>query len=223
MKRFSKGEVIVRAAYALLAILPLVAFLVTLPFLPDTLPVHFGANGQPDRFGSKGEFAFLPLAIIGFAVLMWFIVKASTGRSEQPARTMSTGLIMLLGALLIFDVLTGWVLGSSMPQFQSVFAGGDLTSFMCALLGLELILCGALAPRLSMNAWSGIRVPWELSEKKWARLQYVGGRLLIVAGALLFVACLAWLRGMQAIMLMIILAVVLCVAILIYGYRLAAR
>lgn len=212
-----------RVVYILLAILPLIAFLIAIPSLPDTLPVHFGANGQPDRFGGKGEFTFLPLAIIGFAIAMWFVVKASARRSEQPERTTSTGLTMLLGALLIFNALIGWVLGSNIPQFQSAFEGSDLTSFMCALLGLELILCGALTPRLSMNAWSGVRVPWELSEKNWARLQYVGGRLLIVAGALMFVACLVWLRGLQAIVLLIILAVVLCVAVLAYGYRLAAR
>lgn len=41
-----------------------------------------------------------------------------------------------------------------------------LASSPCALLGLELALCGALSPRLSMSAWSGIRVPWELSEEK---------------------------------------------------------
>lgn len=212
-----------RAAYILLAILPLIAFLIALPSLPDTLPVHFGANGQPDGFGSKGEFVFLPLVIIVFALAMWFVVAASGRRSEQPARTVSTGLTMLLGALLIFNVIIGWILGSNMPQFQSAFAGSDLTSLLCALLGLELILCGALTPRLSMNAWSGVRVPWELSEDNWARLQYVGGRLLMVAGALMFVACLVWLRGLQAIILLIIITVILCAAVLVYGYRLAAR
>jgi hypothetical protein len=40
--------------------------------LPDIVPVHFGAAGQPDRWGQKGELLWLPLLSIGlYAGLTW--------------------------------------------------------------------------------------------------------------------------------------------------------
>lgn len=40
--------------------------------LPERVPVHFGASGEPDRWGSKGEFLWLPLiSLLLYAGLTW--------------------------------------------------------------------------------------------------------------------------------------------------------
>ena len=49
--RMSRGRV---ALLAVLAILPVVLTALAQPFLPDSVPLHYGASG-PDRWGSKGE------------------------------------------------------------------------------------------------------------------------------------------------------------------------
>ena len=49
--RMSCGRV---ALLAVLAILPVVLTELAQPFLPDSVPLHYGASG-PDRWGPKGE------------------------------------------------------------------------------------------------------------------------------------------------------------------------
>lgn len=223
MARLSKAVIILHVVYGVLAILPLVLFFIVLPLLPEMVAVHFGASGQPDRFGSKFELVFLPLVSIGFAILLYFIVRASGTRSKNPRRSLSTGLIIICGALLIIDAIAVWILGSNVTQFQSIFNGNLLNSYIFSLLGIELILIGFLTPRLSINPWSGVRVPWELSEQAWGNLQRFGGKLSIGAGIILFIASSLWLRGTSVLILFIVLAAILVVAVLVYGYKLRIR
>ncbi|MEO1436605.1 MAG: DUF1648 domain-containing protein, partial [Bacteroidota bacterium] len=63
----------------LLAVLSMIAMVVLLikfyPILPDTIPHHYGLDGQPDRFGHKGIIFTLP--IIGFFLFVGMTWLAS--------------------------------------------------------------------------------------------------------------------------------------------------
>ena len=40
------------------------------------IPVHFGAGGEPDRWGQRGELVVVLLAVvIGLALFMWFLAR----------------------------------------------------------------------------------------------------------------------------------------------------
>lgn len=47
---------------AISVVAPVAAYVGALAVLPDTVPVHFGFDGQPDRWGSKHE--LLPVGFI---------------------------------------------------------------------------------------------------------------------------------------------------------------
>lgn len=58
---------------SLLALLyPTVSLLLAWGELPETVPVHFDAAGEPDRFGPKGSLWTLPLVTIG----TWLFLSA---------------------------------------------------------------------------------------------------------------------------------------------------
>lgn len=102
----SRGIAIVAAIYWVLAILPLVIVAVAFPSAPETVAIHFDLRMQPDGWGPRWQLFLLPVGAVGFAVLMWFIVKIGAEKTAHPQRTLFWSLIALLASLVIFNILT---------------------------------------------------------------------------------------------------------------------
>lgn len=88
-----------------------------LPDLPDKIPVHFNAAGEPDRFGGKGSIWFEVFLGVGIYVMMVavnrfpHIFNYPVQITEQNARkqyTIATRIMRLLNlcCLLIFVYIT---------------------------------------------------------------------------------------------------------------------
>ena len=85
-----------RAAFEVAALAGLVFHLATAArawaALPEKVPVHFGPSGQPDRWGSKAEFLWLPLLALGlYAVLTWVGGKARHFNYPWPVTEANAG------------------------------------------------------------------------------------------------------------------------------------
>lgn len=102
----SRGIAIVAAIYWVLAILPLVIVAVAFPSAPETVAIHFDLRMQPDGWGPRWQLFLLPTCVVGYAVLMWFIVKIGAENTAHPQRTLFWSLIALLASLVIFNILT---------------------------------------------------------------------------------------------------------------------
>ena len=81
--RMSRGRV---ALLAVLAILPVVLTALAQPFLPDSVPLHYGASGS-DRWGSKGELFVAAgiITVIAFVLVTVYAVvehQRETGRED---------------------------------------------------------------------------------------------------------------------------------------------
>jgi uncharacterized membrane protein len=57
--------------YGALVLLSLVITCVFLLLMPDTVPMHYGAAGAVDRFGSKYENLVFPAIVAAVAVLFY--------------------------------------------------------------------------------------------------------------------------------------------------------
>ena len=50
---------------------------------PDRVPVHWGLNGSPDRWGGKFEgLMLMPLIALGIYLIMLFIPRIDPGRAN---------------------------------------------------------------------------------------------------------------------------------------------
>ena len=104
--RRSAGIVALTVMYWLLAIVPLIVVTVAFPSMPETVATHFDLYMQPDGWGPRWQLFLLPVCVVGYAVLMWFIVKIGAENSAHPQRTLFGSLIALLASLVIFNILT---------------------------------------------------------------------------------------------------------------------
>lgn len=170
-----------------LTLLPLVVTAVSMAFLPDTIPVHYGVEGTVDRWGSKYECFIFPVItfVMGGLLLLcsWLTPCVKAEGSEKAGRiALIAGIILLLA----FNMLNGLILYTSWAMVEDLGEVPELGLRVLLLLAaLLLVALGAAMPHLKRNHWIGVRTKWSLqSGAVWAKSQRFGGRAFAVAGLL---------------------------------------
>ncbi|WP_129706728.1 SdpI family protein [Priestia megaterium] len=194
-----------------ITLLTLVAWLIALPHLPATMPIHWGANGEADGFATKINAMILT---VGIMVLIYFViafVPRIDPRKENYKYFSKTYNIVLNAVLLLFffvnmsTILQG--LGYNVPM-----------SYIAPIMaGLVFIIIGNYLQRVRSNYFMGIRTPWTLSnETVWKKTHRLSGKLFFIGGLLILIS--AFLPdGYKSVIMWG--SIVLCVAIpYLYSY-----
>ncbi|MEI2360439.1 SdpI family protein [Priestia megaterium] len=194
-----------------ITLLTLVAWLIALPHLPATMPIHWGANGEADGFATKINAMILT---VGIMVLIYFIiafVPRIDPRKENYKYFSKTYNILLNAVLLLFffvnmsTILQG--LGYNVPM-----------SYIAPIMaGLVFIIIGNYLQRVRSNYFMGIRTPWTLSnEIVWKKTHRLSGKLFFIGGLLILIS--AFLPdGYKSVIMWG--SIVLCVAVpYLYSY-----
>lgn len=159
-----------------ITLLTLVAWLIALPHLPATMPIHWGANGEADGFATKINAMILT---VGIMVLIYFViafVPRIDPRKENYKYFSKTYNILLNAVLLLFffvnmsTILQG--LGYNVPM-----------SYIAPIMaGLVFIIIGNYLQRVRSNYFMGIRTPWTLSnENVWKKTHRLSGKIFLSA------------------------------------------
>ena len=180
MKR--KGSIL---AMWLLALLPLVLVAVFYSRLPDQVPMHWGFDGEINRYGSKNELwltgALGPL----FALLFQFLPRLDPKRRNyEKFQTYYEAFSLVLVAFT--SVMMGVALLES-------FRPGTLSMgrVVSALVGLLFLFVGNLMGKVKPNFFMGIRNPWTLSDPDvWNRAHRLGGGLFFLTGLVTVVSAI---------------------------------
>ncbi|MFL0493468.1 SdpI family protein [Priestia megaterium] len=194
-----------------ITLLTLVAWVIALPHLPATMPIHWGANGEADGFATKINAMILT---VGIMVLIYFIiafVPRIDPRKENYKYFSKTYNIVLNAVLLLFffvnmsTILQG--LGYNVPM-----------SYIAPIMaGLVFIIIGNYLQRVRSNYFMGIRTPWTLSnETVWKKTHRLSGKIFFIGGLLILIS--AFLPdGYKSVIMWG--SIVLCVAIpYLYSY-----
>ncbi len=91
------------ALYWALAVVQLVAVCVVWHLVPDSIPAHWNAAGEIDRWGGRWELLIMPIFTVVFAVGMSFVVRRCTER-----RVAVGSLLALCASLLCFAAIEAW-------------------------------------------------------------------------------------------------------------------
>ena len=162
------------------AALVAVAFLVSAilyPRLPDRIATHWGLDGQPNGWSSRGMGAFLVPAIL---LLVWGVMRwlpsidprrANYVKFQETYDLVVNAVLTLVAGIhfMVLAIALGW----PVPVGRIVPMG----------VGALFILLGNVLPRARPNWWFGVRTPWTLSsDQVWTRTHRVAGYLLTGAG-----------------------------------------
>ncbi len=181
--------------------------------LPDIVPIHWGANGQPDGFGPKWVATFLyPLMSIGIYVLIRGLMAASPslGGRDMTAANLKLAKLILAGILLFMLVVQLTTTAASMG------IGFNISLVSTLATSVLFIFLGNYLGKVQRNFWIGIRTPWTITNAVvWERTHRLGGWLFVAVG-LIGIVCsfIPLLRVWGIVVPVIAVSLFLC----IYSY-----
>lgn len=210
-----KKKSLFTAAAILIALLPAVYLLLLWPTLPQTVPMHFGADLKPDRLGDKSELwistAILGLVSVGVYFLLVNLHRIDPKRKGNPQagtfQRLAFGLVVFLAALNCLFLTSA----------KSTVA---VQQFLFPLLGLLFAFIGNYFNTIKPNYFAGIRLPWTLNNaENWRRTHQLSGKLWFAGG--LLIAAVSFFLSPQASFVFFLSAIFVLVLIpVVYSYRL---
>ncbi|HIS97186.1 MAG TPA: SdpI family protein [Candidatus Scatomorpha pullistercoris] len=176
--------------------LPLAYYLLRLPLMPETVPVHWNASGEADRFAGRFSFDMLFTSVTGYLGLLFgiglrrLICSISKSESQQNAATVER--IMKWTQAFMCLLFTGMSLYYVNHITLSKTPGSDfIMKLGGVVIGLVLIVTGNQLPKLRRNGTSGARTKYSMSsDEAWQRTQRYAGCVMILAGVALLAVSL---------------------------------
>jgi uncharacterized membrane protein len=182
--------------------------------LPQKVALHFGADGQPDRYGEKSEL-WTPILIMMFVAMVTYLILTNIGKIDPKKQTLqSQELMQKLGLTVVgfVSILTMYVVYSSYNPTD-----GKLVFIM---LGLFFAAIGNFMNNVKPNYFVGLRLPWTLeNEDNWRKTHHLASKLWVSGGLLIAILAIFIAPGlMSKIMLPIVLLIVIIPSVYSYQY-----
>lgn len=179
--------------------------------LPDTVPVHFDAHGQPNGFGSKMIYVWLPIGLYFLLLVLPKIDPRKDNYALFDTQYFRLRLIMTLFIGFIDSAILYGLVNSTDAIHQYL---------PLAILGLFMLI-GNYMGSFRPNYFVGIKVPWTLnSDEVWVRTHKMAGKLWFwgsLAGMLVFLVI------KRIDLILIPLLIILVVVPIVYSYIIYQR
>ena len=211
MKKYSSAVWII----VLIALLPAGYLALIWNNLPDTVPVHFGTDMQPDRYGEKSELWLVTLLLAGVSVGVYFLLnnlhridpKRKGRQTPATFNKLAAGLVVFMAAL-------------NMIILESARGALEMQRFVFPLMGILFAFIGNYMNHIKPNYFAGIRLPWTLSsDENWRRTHHLAGKLWFAGGILIAVISL-FLSITSMLPVFIGIVAVLVLVPVLYSYKL---
>lgn len=205
-----------------ISLIPLIVTAISLIFMNDTVPAHFGLNGQPDRYGSKFEYLILPLVTLGLFVLWKLIIKFySTSNTSDVAKANSNIKTLTIFAIVtnaLFVVLQCIFIAIAFIYQTNSNVTIDFTSLIVYAVSIVYIFIGNYLPKTKRNDFAGLRTAWTIkSDKNWYVANRNSGIAFVISGVLSIIAT-AIVGSSISIFIMLVILFVTQIIAYIYSY-----
>lgn len=156
--------------------------------VPDRIPIHWDADGNPDGWAPK-TVGLLLLPAVGLLVSL--IVSWAVRKGDAPR----TADALAAGFGLFHAGLQYLVIQAAIGPAQRLPVGS-----LMVMMGALFVALGIAMPQLSQNGWAGIRTPWTMRDEVNWRLTHrfagwtmgIGGGIAALAGLALPVPVCFW-------------------------------
>lgn len=194
--------------FSLIAVVGMIAVnLWAMPQIPEgEIPVHWGLDGTPDRYGDRGD-ALFALWMIPLATLISSILLALAPRLDPNGQNlMKSRKAYVVIWCSVMVMLLGVHAGIAVLMVRSVTASPDANEFVrfvIAAAAILFIVKGNYLPKTRSNWFLGVRTPWTLSsDYTWERTHRLAGRLFMLAGFICLIGAFTLHGGWLIIMLL---------------------
>lgn len=179
--------------------------------VPERMPVHWGIDGLPDRYGGRVE-GLLGLPIVALALYIGLrVLPRIDPRRANYAQFAGPYAIIRLATLSVLAAIHGATIAIALGYPL------DMMRLLPLAIGALFVVLGGVMGKLRQSWFVGIRTPWTLtSARSWGKTHRLGGWVFIGAGLLFAVA---GLLGSPALLLIGLGGLSLAlVGLLVYSY-----
>jgi uncharacterized membrane protein len=155
--------------------------------LPQRVLIRWNTSGEADGWSSPTTAVVLmPLVLLGSSALLAVVPlvdprRPNLERSAKAYRATWFGMAVMLTGIHAFMLFSA-AEGASQPP---------VARFVLVLAGGLFLVVGNYLGKIRSNWFAGIRTPWTLSsERSWAKTHRLGGRLFVLAGAVIVIIAL---------------------------------
>ncbi len=163
---------------SIVILLPIAAGLLLWEQLPDSMLLHWGADGNPDGKGPRALLVFgMPLInlVVHFFCLTVTVADPKYSQQSKKAAGMVFWILpmtSLFVGTVTYSIALGWELRMDMG-----------IAFLMAAIFIGM---GNQLPKLRQNRTMGIKVHWALlNEENWNRTHRFGGKLWVAGGVVI--------------------------------------
>lgn len=204
MEKFKK-----EIPYLAISLLPFVYLAYIWPSLPQSVPMHWNASGEIDRWGDKSETLMIPILMTGLVYLLFLILPKidPKGKLESMGNKLNSFRMILT---CFMSVLSIYVL-------YSIKTHNADPKMLFPLLGLLFAFLGNYMKTMKPNYFIGFRTPWTLeNEEVWKKTHKMGGMLWFIGGLLMTFTFL--LDGKTQLYTFMVIIVVITIIPVVYSY-----
>jgi uncharacterized membrane protein len=182
--------------------------------LPASVPVHFGMDGKPDSYGTRGKFLTGQAILLSTSAFVYLLLKFLP--SIDPKKYVKYGEAtfqkIALGLVLFLAVLS---ISISYATLNHSFMVHKL---ILPAVGLMFAFLGNVMNSIKPNYFAGVRTPWTLEDPDtWRATHRLAGKLWFAGGILLTVAVLLLPLKIGTIIFMSLLTIMILIPV-IYSY-----
>jgi uncharacterized membrane protein len=149
--------------------------------LPDRIPVHFGMNGEANRYGGR-LYIFLPAAVILCLQIVAEIFRRidPKHRSYEMFESHYYTIIFLVSLLMILMEMATIAISFHMNwNVKTISTGG---------CGILMAFIGNIMPKFKHNYFVGIRTSWTLADENvWYLTHRFASKIWVVGGLVMIV------------------------------------
>jgi len=209
-KKFTKIDLLALFIF----LVPWIYTLYIYPSLPASVPVHFGPNGKPDRYGSPAEFMTGIIVISIITLFTYVLLRFLPAIDPKKTAKYSMGTFNKIGIALV--LLMSMI--NVTITYSTIHEGMAIEKFLFPALGLFFAFMGNVMHSIKPNYFAGIRTPWTLeSEDNWRATHMLAGKLWFAGGIIAAVVC-AFLPAVAATIFFLSVIGVITVIPLVYSF-----
>ncbi|WP_207495005.1 SdpI family protein [Aridibaculum aurantiacum] len=165
----------------LVILIPWIYLLMAWSQMAETVPTHFGLDGEPDDFGSKASVLLLPLGMITITGIGIFLLLMNIHRIDPKRQHNSPELVARIGlGILIFMAVIGVLIVDSARSGALHF-----DKILLPLMGFFFAFLGSTFTSLKPNYFIGLRTPWALEDdNNWQYTHKLAAKYWMAGGLL---------------------------------------
>ena len=167
----------------IILVAPMIFGMIVWNKLPESLPIHWGVNGEVNGWSSKPFAVFvLPLLILAIHGVCIFASRKDFRNKKQSPKVM--GLVLWICPLLS-------VMANSLTYAVALGKEINVLFVVSLTMGALFVLIGNYLPKCQQNRIVGIRIIWTLkNEANWNATHRFAGKVWVIGGLLLMASSL---------------------------------